>query len=198
MAPSIGDVLRITAKLANGTDTIQNVYHAKLTGDTPPTNEDMLDDVADWMDQAYSAIDQAMSTGITFDEIEVYNLSADEYVGAIGWPVLTAGTAASGQESPPQCAPLVLFRTNVLKSLGKKFLPQFYTGYYEGDGTLAVNALNAMAAYAAEILAGKVAATYELIPGNYRPLVDMFIPYVSAVVRDFFATQRRRYVGRGS
>jgi hypothetical protein len=180
-----------------GVDDVQNVYHLRLdTVSGSPTNEALLAEVATVMDTIYDTADGVISDLLTFDTIEVYNVTDDEYVGEAGWPTLTVGSNAD--ITPPQCAPLVLFNTATLRSQGRKFLPPFGIGSADGDGTLTSAALTVMAAFVAEVLTPGGWTSYGGDFGNYRDIGGVFIEWTAGVVRDFFATQRRRYFGAGS
>lgn len=197
MPVQLGDVLRVVCKLSHGLDDVQNVYHAKVFGTAAPTDSQAYGAVASVLDAAYAVIDGPMSTNVSFDSISVYNLTQDYFIGEAGWPTVTDGNGVGG-DLPQQCAPLILFPTDVLKSVGKKYLPPFAEEVLDTDGTIASGLLAAMATFAATILDGFTGVNYTVEFGNYRVDTAQFIPWVSAIVRDFFATQRRRYKGKGS
>lgn len=197
MAPQVNDIIRVIAKMSFAGGDVQNVWHVKLdTVPGTPTNPTLLGDLAAVMDDIYDFIDSSTADEITFDTIEAYNLTRDEYVGESAWPTLTVGGATSS--APPQLAPLLLFSTDTLKSQGRKFLPPTGTLTIESDGTLVSSYLSLMAAFAAEVLTPGGWVAYGGDFGNFREIGSVFIPYVASIVRDFFATQRRRYEGRGS
>ena len=197
MAVTSGDNIRIIAKMSHGGSDIQNVYHMQVTGTGFGTNEAFLSDVADFMDTLYSNIDQNMSDNITFDTIEAYNLTQDEFIGQTSWPVLVTGFSATG-ECPHQLAPLVLFNTDVLKSQGRKYLPPLVNTAIDDDGTIVDAVLTNITAFAADLTANLIESTWTGVFGNHREVGDVFIEWTTAQIRDFFATQRRRYLGIGS
>lgn len=198
MAPVFNDVFRAVAKMSQASNDIMNVYHYKLTGSgIPPSNGQVLEALNNVLNGAYDNIDGSMANNITFDEIEVYNVTQDEYVGVTSWLTLTTG-GGSAAMLPPQTAALVLFATNVAKSLGKKFFPPLTTVALDDDGSPTAAVLTALGLYAADLLTGWDGSTWFLLPGNYRPLAGTFLSWLSAAVRDVFATQRRRYTGSGT
>jgi len=197
MAVADGDVLRLVAKMSNGGDDIQNVFHVQVAGTGFGTNDDVLDAVSEQIDYAYTQFDQYLSDNLNFDSIEGYNVTQEEYLGEQTWPTLVQGGSAD-EEIPPQCAPLCLFLTEVAKSQGRKFLPPLIKTHIDSDGTISGTALAAIYLFCTSILAGVDEGTWTAVFGNYRPLGEIFIEWVSAVARDFFATQRRRYQGKGS
>ena len=197
MAPSVNDVIRIVAKMAVGADDVQNVFHLLLsTVSGSPTNAALLAEIAAVINALYDTIDGVVSDEVSFDTVECYNLTANEYVGETAFTTLTAG--ANADITPPQCAPLVLFGTETLNSQGRKFLPPLGKASADVDGTLTAAALTPIGNFASFVLSPTGWTAYDGDFGNYRPLTATFIPYTSSFVRDFFATQRRRYAGSGS
>jgi len=197
MAIISGDVIRVTAKLSRGVDDIQNVYHVELTGATPPTDAAFMTQIATTLDTAYAFISASMWTGISYDSVEAYNMTQDYWIGEVAWPVQTTGGDPAGT-LPAQCSPLCLFLTAVLGSLGRKFLPAFSLSRIDSDGSISATGLGVMLSFVNAILAGYTSGSYSFSFGNYRAATADFIAYVSATVRDLYATQRRRYVGVGS
>lgn len=198
MPPAIGDILRVTCKMSWAENDIQNVYHGQLDGTVAPDDVDLLDAIYDELDSAYTIIAGNIPAQVSFDTIAVYDLTQDYFIGESPWPVLETGGGGGSDPLPPQLAPLVLFGTAVLGSQGRKFLPPLEEGANDTDGTPVAVTLAALAQYAVDILAGVNETDYTVKFGNYRELTDTFIQWINAEVRDIWATQRRRYFGRGS
>jgi len=196
MATNIGDVFRIVAKMSDGEDAIQNVYHGTYVGSTPPTDLQVEVGLLDLMDDTYDYIDGIMPDNISFDSVQIYNLTQDLLFGEFPWPVLTVGGSTQNQ-MPPQCAPLILFNTATIRSQGRKFLPPFAQDRNDTDGTIQAAALTNMGSFGFSMIFGIVGTGYDFVLGNYRPDGGAFIPWTSYLVRDLWATQRRRYKGRG-
>jgi hypothetical protein len=196
MAPAIGDILRVVCKMSDGEDAIQNVYHVVITGSTPPSDNDLEVGLTDWADSTYDNIDGIMPDNISFDTIQIYNLTQDLLFGEFPWPTLTVGGSAQDQ-MPPQCSPLLLFNTVTIRSQGRKFLPPFASDRLDTDGTIAAAALTNMASFGFSCIFGVQSVNWDLVFGNYHPVGASFSPWTSYVVRDLWATQRRRYTGKG-
>lgn len=192
------DVFRVTVKMSDGEDDIQNVYHVRIQGSNLPTEEDFLDDLAAYIDTAYGTFDDSVTSNVTYDGIEVYNLTADTFVGEAPFPVLTNGGITPPLQMPSQCAPMVLFTTGVLKSVGKKFLPFLGSVRLDQDGTLNTTALQELGNFATTLLTGIIGGDWNVQWGNYRPLAAQFIEWLGFEVADQIKTQTRRYRGRGS
>ena len=197
MTTEQGDVLRVTCKMSVGVDDVQNVYHFEAQGSGSLSDALTLSLLASGLDGTYDEIDLLITDELSFDTIEVYNLTQDTYVGEANWPILTVGGGLN-EMLPPQTCLFTLFNTDVLNSQGRKFLPPTTVDYLGADGTPLGGVLTDLASFAADLLAGYITGAFELHPGNYRKDTADFIEWVLAIVPDFFATQRRRYYGRGS
>jgi len=198
MAVADGDILRVRTKISKGNDQYMNVFHLECAFGTDQAEEDVYDAIADWLDDAYDELDGLMNDGYDFDTIEVVNTTAETVVGEEAWPTLTAGLSATS-DLPRQCAPVVRFITNTLGSQGRKFLMGLTEDSNQGSGDLTTALTTALAAYAAKVLVGvDLGGGSTMYPGNFSVDLARFVPWVSAVVNDFFGTQRRRVVGVGT
>lgn len=197
MALATGDIVRITCKMSQDGKDVQNVYHMKAAVSAAVTYEDFLDELAQDFDDMYNLVDTRFADVLTFDTIEMYNITKDEYIGETAWPVLTVGSSLS-DELPVQSSPCVLFPSDKLRSQGRKFLPPLTIGSLDDHGTIVASVLAEIAAYAAEALTAKVGTDWAGVLGNWNPDLGRFAEWVSAVVLPEFKTQRRRYTGTGS
>lgn len=198
MAPNIGDVLRIICKLSQAANDIQNVFHAKIQSGTAPGGSTLLAAIISALDAAYDNINYGVADNVSYDTIALYNLTQDEYYGEAAWFTLTNGGGGTNPMLPPQNAPLVLFPTTEPGSQGKKFLPPITDNVIDDDGSLTAGFVGNMGVFASDILAGVAPGTYTVDFGVYRPITDEYISFASAIPRDFVATQRRRYTGKGT
>jgi hypothetical protein len=197
MAIAIGDVIRVVAKFANLADDVLNVYHVLIGGDVAPSDSAFFSELESLLDSAYTAIQSLIHQDIDLVEVACYNVTQDEFVGTCGMGTF-AGGSASGKKSPPQNAALVLFNTDVLRSQGRKFLPPMATVNIQDDGTVEGASLTDIGDYAAEMLFGLSFSQGYGVFGNYNYDLTRFAEWKTARVPDFFATQRRRYAGKGA
>lgn len=197
MPVSSGDVLRVVCKMSWDEDEIQNVYHVRATSGDNVDDADALSDIATALDTAYDLIDQLITDEVSFDSIEVWNLTQEHYVGITDWPGLTAGTSDQ-TPMPPQTAMLALFGTDTPRSQGRKFLPPSTDYHLDNDGTVTADALTAIEQYIVSLLSGVVGTYIEAEFGNWNDALERFAVWVIGEARDLFATQRRRYFGRGA
>lgn len=198
MASEVGDVLRAVARMSDGAADVINVFHLLLDGSVVPDDAGILGSIADKLDTAYDVIDAILPDNLTFDSIDVYNITKDLFLGSVPWPSLTAGGATGGQV-PPQVAPLIRFTTNVLRSQGRKFLPAIATYQTkDDDGTLSATGLSILGGFASQLLSPITYSQGQALFGNYNAALERFAYWTGAIVNDAFATQRRRYRNRGS
>lgn len=199
MAFSVGDIVRIVCKMAYGEGDIQNVFHAKIEGSNLPSYADFLNKVKIDLTDVYDNIIAAVPQDVSFVSMDMYNVTKDEFIGTTNWYGMPSGEAVPGYMPPPQCAPLVKFASTALRSVGKKFLPPFDTARIDADGTINATGLVEMGNFVAQILLGiGDTGDWWIWFGNWNPTLARFAQWTSGVVRDLFATQRRRYIGRGS
>jgi hypothetical protein len=198
MPGNIGDVIRVTAKFSFDDEAVQNVYHIRLTATSTETDAAMLSDIADWLDDAYTYVYQAMTTAVTFDSINAYNLTAERFMGETTWPVLTAGTLTDTTSLPPQVAALVRFPTETLRSQGRKFLPPMGEAVSDGTDGWTTGTLTALASFASSILLGVLGVDYSAYPGNWNEDLSRWAAWASSLVNAYAATQRRRRKGVGA
>lgn len=197
MAIDVNDVLRVVCQFSWDEDEIQNVYHCRVTRDDDVTDEDALSYIAQTLDTAYTHVAALITDEISFDSIEVWNVTKDEYIGITTWTTLVDG-GSDQPPLPPQNAMLCLFGTDTPRSQGRKFLPASTDYHLDSDGTVAADALGDLEDFIAELLLGVVGTYMDAEFGNWNEALERFAVWVIGEARDMFATQRRRYFGRGA
>lgn len=202
MAIDLGDIIRVTAIMAEQGHTVQNVYHLYVGGtESPPFDGGFVETVADWIDAVYSSLSPLQHTGFTYVSLRFENLSNDTALGNVPWPDQTAGTGGAAQ-LPPAVTALSLFTTNAKKSVGKKFWGGIVADEMDQDGTPSGDLVNALATMGVLLLIGAGDDDWTVIPGNQRfneaGEPTLHVPWQACTVPNKFATQRRRYVGVGS
>jgi hypothetical protein len=189
------DVLRVTARLKHALQDQQNVYHLRWFGsDTDPF--DLADDIADWLDAAYSEFQPEVPMGTTYYDIEVWNVTQDEPIAVLDWPTLTVG-GASSNPFPLQTAPLVLFNTTTARSQGRKYLPSLTEGASAGDGILSAGVIAMIADFAVAILSDVIGTGGYASAGNWNEVLERFAVWASGAISYYLRTQRRRVQGVG-
>lgn len=126
MSITDGEILRIVASMLWGDGNInQNVFNAVITGGSPPYDEDdVIDDLSDWLDTMYANVVGQTSNNLDGNEIIVYKYDAidDDWdeVGSQAWVWTPTG---SGDYLPRAVAALVRLWTSDPDVQGKKYLP---------------------------------------------------------------------------
>lgn len=197
MAVSPGDVIRVVAKMAQAGQEIQNVYELFHGGSSSVTEAALLSDIADWLNVAYGFIVGRQSTAHTYESIEAANVTQNTPVGEIAWPTRTAGTDASSNPVPLQIAGLIRFPSNYLGSQGRKFIAGLTENMIDGNGILTAATQTDLATMAASLLGGVTSGTESFTFGKDNPAKSRYASFLSAIVNDVVATQRRRKQGVG-
>lgn len=197
MALSTNDIVRVTASLLlNGSDLIQNVFHVKLVNDAAQPQGDLRDDLGAWMEDIYDSLVGSISQLVTFEEIQIFNVSSDNPEPTISWPTITAGTNTQEQQVDGVAA-LVLGRTGVSNVVGKKYFGGIVLDGYQ-DGLIAAATLTSIVLAGDDWItpfSGASTATWD--PGLWTRPTGPFTVFTEAIARDLPAYQRRRKRGVG-
>ena len=192
-----GNILRVTAFMKYGSDAQQNVWYIKSTN--PTTITDAVADTAiiAWMDNMYGYLVNFQSTGLTYMNVGIQNISEGTPTRYAGWTTLTTGNDGT-EVLPLQSALLVTFNTNVLKSQMRKYFGGFtiaattYAGILETGAVLAAGSVITVA-----LVGPNISGSFAQV-GAYRASDGRFAPIQSGIVNGVMRTQRRRVIGVGS
>ncbi len=192
------DVVRVTAALKRGlTDDVQNVFYAKLINGGALSQQDLADDLAEWMESIYDSLEGSLYTDMTFDEIQLFNMTQGTPEPTQAWPTLVAGTSGNDGLSDGVAA-LVLGRTAVSKVIGKKYFGIFNEAAI-ADSLWVAATLSQLALAGAdwiEPFTGTLTSTWD--PVVWRRASSTSEVFTEAVVQGVSAYQRRRKRGVGS
>ena len=192
------DVIRASAVLRRqATDDIVNVYHLTPVSIGSQTQQDLRDDIADYLDDVYVALNSRIANSINYSVIELFNVTDGTPEPSVGWPTLTTGGDA-GDPMPDGVAGLSIGRTGVSKVIGKKFWP-YFTKTSLSSGLWVAAVVTDMAAAAAIWIAPRTApsgVTWD--PGIYSRAVALFRTFTETDSTNLPAYQRRRKRGVGS
>ena len=192
------DVIRIVARLEQYANAIQNVYHCLITGGVLSSDPVFINDTVGHIENAYGFVNYGFADNVIYDDVTFYNLTQDYYMGQQAFGTLTQGGGGTNPMLPPQTSPLVLLRTSAPKSLGKKFLAPCTDNVLDDNGTPTAGLLTNMASFASQFVGTVTGSTgMTFVFGTYTSPLGPFRSFVSGEARDLFATQRRRYTGRG-
>jgi len=192
-----GDVIRVTCKMDLDDQDIRNVYHVKYDGSAAIEDETFMFGVRAALDAAYDYFDQHVPDALTYMLIEGFNVTQDLPCTEEPWPNLTTGTN-EGDPLPLQLAPLVVFGNDAPRSSGRKYLPPLSESALDTTGTILSTVWDDFVPYAAKILVDLVFDDGVGQFGVWSKKYERFAPFVNAVVKTVFQTQRRRTLGKGS
>jgi hypothetical protein len=200
MAIEAGDTIRCTARMTwNNVVSIQNTFWCYKTVSTNDDNEDNMADLATWIDGIYDNIVGAMPTNLTFDDIDFFNVTADQPLGSLPWPTQTTGNGGSTEIAATGVAAVITAFTAITKVRGRKFLGPLTEAAIDA-GYLNTSTMLTLADIILDWMTPFVGTTTgnAWLPGVWRRLQEAFAPFTRAVVRNIPGYQRRRKAGVGS
>jgi hypothetical protein len=202
MALNVGDVLRVVAVLSwlDG-DILQNVYNTEiLSGTGPFDDDDVIDDMVDWLDVMYDNFVAQMSDEINGSECRVY---VWDPVGAdwdeVGINAFDFNPTNVGEQTARGVALLINAKSSDPDVSGKKYLGAF-TEAAVSDGIFLSGEVTRGALFAADwfgdFVGAATGATFD--PGIWSPTEETFFPMgTTAIIPSIPAYQRRRKNGVG-
>ena len=197
MAVNPSDVLRITAEMSVGADSIQNVHHYQFVSGGPITDAQALLDAAVIMETLYSLLVPQQTVNYSYDQVRVQNITQGVLLGSTAWPTLTIGGSAL-DELPFPTSALLTFPTAVPRTRGGTY----YGGFTELGNTVGGKIISALQTLLIAVAAR--ALLQQNIAGNLYDFVlvnralGTVIQFTSAIVHIVWRTQRRRRQGVGS
>ena len=201
MSTALGDVLRVTAVMRHDTSgVIANVFEVRLKTlvSSPLTDANTLIDMGDYMDGMYDTIDALMNDDVDFIDINVFNITQDRPYGNTPWPTLTSG-ALSTDVLPAQSAVFVQGNSGFSRSWARKFLGGFTELHNSPEGYVQSALTSAIADWAIAWLVGFTSGSGDIYePVFYSTKVDDWRVVIEAIIRNVWATIRRRRIGRGA
>ena len=197
MAIGINDIIRINANfLMADTEEYTNVFHYKVTSSAGISDLDYMTSVAKELDEDYQIINLDISDELDYVDFVGQNLTKNELLPTVGWPVLVSGVDATSI-LPFQVAACVFFRTLRPKTRASKFVPGYCESSLTVGGLMKPAAITLLQSWGDSILSGIIEGGNVADYGAYNGEFDRFTPVTSAIVPTAFRTQRRRRVGVG-
>jgi hypothetical protein len=197
MTIALGDILSVIPTLKMGAGvTIQNVYHVRAGNLLGIDEDDVLDDMDEYLTGIYSEFLSNMPDDATFETFAVKNITAGVDLGISGFGTLVDGDATT-EPYAPQVSGLALGRTSVPKHVGKKYFGPLTEGSMTNaflHPTAVANLTDAAAAAWSEF--------DSTLGNNYEPVIldretGVGRPVVEYTVNNNPAIQRRRRSGYG-
>lgn len=202
MAVTDNDILRVVQTMTwDDGNIIQNVYNCKITGGGGPyDDQDVADDMAEWMDEIYDGLAGVLSSELNVGEAVTYLYDAvgddwDEVAGAVP----TFAPIAIGQYLAQGVAAMVRANSTDPDVQARKF----FGGLTEDssiDGGWSVSVLASLVAagldWITPFVGTETGAT--ITPGVWSPTQSLFFAFVEHLIVNAIANyQRRRRPGVG-
>lgn len=191
------DVLKLSITWRmNLQDQQVNVLHVRCGDITTQTDDEIRDDLTEYLDDLYSDVVADMVNNLTHFGTTVFNETTGN--PELPLPVSTALDGAdSGVMLPWGVSTMVFGRTGINHKIARKFLPTGSTGTIS-DGFIASGALGRANLYAAKLAATFVATNGTAIRAGVWNASDGFHNIIQAQASINPAYQRRRRQGRGA
>jgi hypothetical protein len=191
------DRVRITAVLLGPAGEIQNVYYFRWDGVLPVGDLVVMTDLAEYLDDAYSTINAAISSDYTYTQVRGFNVTQNIPMPTVSWPSLTSG-GGGGVSNAAGVAGLIILRTGIARTFGRKYIGGIITANMNDDGFWQSALVTALVSFGS-LFIGDFVGT--LAGPSYLPGIisktGQFWAFIEAVVTNNPAYQRRRRKGRG-
>lgn len=195
-------ILRVVASfLWTDGNVNQNVFNCKVTGAGAPwDDQDILDDMEDWLDDMYANLTTGMSDEIDGNEVIVYKYDAvgDDWdeVGSNSW---TFNPSQAADQLPRGVAGLIRLWTTDPDVQGKKYIPAL-SEIGLTDGLFTSSTLTALLALAADWYLPFVgtATGGTFTPGIWSVVAKVFkagVDHIAASAIPAYQRRRKRNVG---
>jgi hypothetical protein len=194
---NVNDVLQVTATMKVGVSvTIQNVYHLVVKDIGGVDDEDVADDMGEYLEDIYTNLVASMTSSLIFIDYRVQNLTTEQDIGTFPWPSLTVGSSVASR-LPFGVAALIKAKTQQGKHQGRKYFALFTEDHT--DNGFVTAALQADLADAGQAAYSEFTST---LVNNYTPVVlerDVLggRAVLSVQVPADWSYQRRRKPGVG-
>jgi len=191
------DVLRVVASMLwTDGNVAQNVFNCIVSGGVGPyDDQDIADDMEDWLDNMYANVTSSTSDALDGNELIVYKYdSGDDDWDEVSSQAWTWNPSISSDYFPRGVAALVRLWTTDPDVQGKKYLPGFGESTAT-DGLFVAGTLTAMLAFAADWYTPFVGAASgaTFTPGIWSVVNTLFVAGVDHVAANAIpAYQRRR------
>jgi len=191
------DVIKVTAVMSGPSGAIMNVYHFRANTIVSPGDADVMTDLAQKLDDCYTALGQSISSDTAYVEVRGFNITQNAPMPTVPWPTQTVGPG-SATGTAAQVAGFALLRTGISRVLGRKYIGGVAAGILDGNGLLTSGAVVELAAFIAELVGSFISANLNVyLPGVPSSTSSAFWAFVSGFASNIPGTQRRRRQGRG-
>lgn len=197
-----GDILRCVASMLwDDGNVVQNVFNCEVSGGGSPfDDDDVIDDIEDWMDDMYANLTIFVNEDLDGNTIHTYKYdSGDDDWDEVGSSVWNWLPSAAGDQLPRGVAGLARLWTSDPDVQGKKYLPGFAeTDLVDGlySGALLVAILLFAADWYTPFVGAASGATFT--PGVWSVVGSVFraaVEHYAASAIPAYQRRRKRGVG---
>ncbi len=197
MAVVVGDFVRLTCKfLFQQTDERNNVFLYRIDRNDTLSDLAFMTEAALLFDVAYTLINARISDGLDYVSIDGQNISKDELLPEVPWPVLVSGLDAN-DDLPGPVAALAFWPTTTPKVRTSSYVAGMTTNSMGTGGGVTANAVAALQNWADALTLWNT-VDVDGVKGSFNPTKLLFTQAGAAKIQPRFRTQRRRRVGVGS
>lgn len=197
-----GEILRVVASMLWGDGNVnQNVFNCIVSGGSPPfTDDDVIEDMEDWLDNMYQNITNQTHTNLEGNEVIVYKYdSVDDDWDEVGSDAWVWNPSGAGDELPRAVAALVRLWTVDPDVQGKKYLPATIESILT-NGLWTAGAITNFLAFAADWWQPFVGATSgaTFTPGIWSVVNTAFfaaIDHIATTTIPAYQRRRKRNIG---
>lgn len=199
MSSEQNDIIRVATRLnlpLHG--DVVNVWHFRKTDAVSQSDATTLVDLSEYCDEMFDTIDNYISIDCDFVDINMFNVTQDRPLGSVSWPSLVAGTR-TGHPLPMQTAAFLQGNSGFSRNWARKFIGTFSENENDANGFIEGALLSGLAQLGIRWLAGPIfvmTGTWEPVVYHYKAALWRTI--VEVVIRNVWATMRRRRAGVGS
>lgn len=201
MAVEVGDILRVSAIMQNAdSGMVANVFHVRVASLASPSlpDDDAKTDVAAYVDGIYAPMNNLIANDIRYDTVNVFNVTQNRPLGNEPWPTLTLG-ANTDEILPSTVAAFIQGNSGYSRTWARKFLGGLTTASNTSNGFIEPATVTALAGWGARWIAGYTSGAFSVYePVVYRSVLALWVPVLEVIVRDVWATIRRRRAYRGA
>ena len=202
MAVVDGDILRVVASMLWSDGNInQNIYNCRISGGGGPySDEDVIDDCEDWLDNMYANLGGLMSDEIAGNEVVVYKYdSVDDDWDEVSSQAWVMNASQAGEQLPRGVAALVRMWTEDADVQGKKYIPAMTEAHLD-DGLFNSALITFLLAFAADWYLPFVgtATSANFTPGIWSVVGKVLkagIDHVATSTIPAYQRRRKRNVG---
>ncbi len=197
MPVTLNDIVRVVPRMSIGAQDNVNTFHFKVTLAGHVSEADFMARVATLLDTLYTLQNSQVGTALTYDNIEGQNITKNELLPTVLWPVLVTGLNTADLV-PRQAAVNVFFRTLRPKTRSTKQLGAWTESVNDASAQINSTGQAAAQAYGDSLVATLSDAVITLQYGAYNRPLNRFTPVNAAIVNVNWGTRKSRVAGVGS